>query len=212
MSSNAFDKAFWLAVDEMNAGQVEDPRRYLELVPSAEREELARLLATVVASRGPVAAPQRDDPGYERALAAVDEVLGTKGPSGILPAALKRLRKVRRIDVDIIIDRLATEFEVRSDEGRKELERFYHRLESGRLLGSRLPRRVIAAIAGALDGDTDDFLAASTPTGEPAGPALMPAMGRGSGDIGSPQAQRAPVEPHPEVRLVEILFTGGRDA
>lgn len=212
MSSNAFDKAFWLAVDDMNAGQVEDPRRYLELVPNSERGELARLLATVLASRGPVGLPQRDEPGYERAVAAVDEVLGTRGPSGMLPPALQRLRKVRRISVDVIIDRLATEFEIGSEEGRKELERFYHRLESGRLLGSRLTRRVIAAIAGALDGDTEDFLAASTPTGEVAGPALMPAMGRGSGDAVSLHSERTPVEPHPEVRLVETLFTGGRDA
>ena len=212
MSNDAFDKAFWLAVDEMNAGRMEDPRRYLELVPNSERGELARLLATVVASRGPVGPPPLDDPGYQRAIAAVDEILATKGPSGMLPAALRRLRKVRRIGVDVIIERLATDFDICSAEGRKELERFYHRLESGRLLGSRLTKRVIAAIARALDGDTDDLLAAAAPTGDFAKPALMPAMGRGSGDSVSPQAQQGPVEPHPEVRLVETLFTGGRDA
>ena len=130
--AQAFDHAFWMAVDDMNAGTAKPIETYLRLVPSHERDELASMLADVLMARGPAPTPSAtESEGYARTLAIIDDVLGTASPSGILPSALRTMRDARGIDFDVVVDRLAEEFEIAGAAGRKALERYYHRLEHG---------------------------------------------------------------------------------
>jgi len=211
--SNAFERAFWLAVDDINAGRIEAPERYLQLVPSTQRDELAQLLATVIASRGPVS-DGIDPADYVSTLAAIDEVVGAKGPTGMLPAALKRMRKTRGIERKHVIDALAAEYGVTSPAGRKALERFYHRLESGVLVGPRIAHRLLASLAREFEADPREFVAAVRPTGSAARASAVPAMGRGAGDAGTRTSGSRDqlLLPDPDEQLVERLFTGGPDA
>ena len=84
--NEAFDQAFWQAVDDMHAGAVKPIESYLRLVPRHERDELGRMLADVLFARGAAPTPStEEDEAYTRALAVIDDVLGTAGPSGMLP-------------------------------------------------------------------------------------------------------------------------------
>jgi transcriptional regulator with XRE-family HTH domain len=217
--STAFEQAFWLAVDEINSGSIEPPERYLKMVPTSERDELAQLLAAVLASRGPVMADEVDAEGYSRALAAIDEVAGAASPSGMLPAALKRMRKARGIEREHVLDALADEFGITSPAARKALQRSYHQLESGQLLGSRLAHRLLRSLAHAFDAEPEDFIAGARPTGPVARPRAASAMGRGSTEKPTPtqpavrgQRRQHAVKPDADLELVERLFTGGPDA
>lgn len=215
--NSPLEQVFWRAVDDLNAGRVEPVERYLELVPSHERDELASMLATVLATRSPAADPAEvGSEGYARALAAIDGVIASAGPAGVLPGALRTMRHARGIDRDQVIDALAEEFHISGADGRKTLARFYHQLETGKLLGSQLASRLIACLAKILDADPQDLIAGSRPSGPPAQLAAVPAMARRSGsNIGSSAADDRRghlLGPDREIRLVERLFTGGRDA
>lgn len=212
-AEDAFEQAFWLAIEDLKAGSEQPIESYLRLVPRDQREELGRMLADVLAARGPAPAPETaDSEGYRRAVAVVDEVLGSRGVAGILPGTLKAMRNARGIEPDSVVERLAADFEVQGDEGRQALARNYHRLETGKLLGSKLSRRLLSSLASIFDVDPDDVLAAARPAAK--GPALKsaPAMGRG-GDPGAPTAPPPTARlPDPEVELVQRLFHGGPDA
>lgn len=213
--NQAFDHAFWQAVDDMNVGAAKPIESYLRLVPSHERDELARMLADVLLARGPAPTPSAtESEGYARTLAIIDDVLGTESSSGILPSALKTMRDARGIDLDVVVERLAEEFEIVGAAGRIALERYYHRLERGKLLGTRLANRLTEALARIFDIDVRDLFAGAQPTGEAPKLTAAPAMGRSSGSTGPPgRAARAEdVFPDPEVERVERLFTGGPDA
>src|SRR3954447_24170653 len=124
--NEAFDQAFWQAIGDMQAGAVKPMESYLRLVPSNERDELARMLADVLLARGAAPTPSTTEgEGYARALAAIDEVLGTSGPSGILPTTLKGMRDARGIEPDHIVEQLAADFGIKSPAGRKALARNY---------------------------------------------------------------------------------------
>jgi hypothetical protein len=213
--NEAFHQAFWQAVDDMHAGTVKPIDTYLRLVPSHERDELGRMLADVLLARGPAPAPSAEQSeGYARALAVIDEVLGTAGPAGMLPNALKVMRDARGIEPDEIIEKLAADFEVTGAAGRKALERNYHRLETGKLLGSKLATRLLESLAQIFAIDVRDLLAAAQPTSTVPHLSSVPAMGRSSGASGSPRgAERvADLLPDPEVERVERLFHGGSNA
>jgi hypothetical protein len=213
--SSAFDQVFWRAVDDLNTGKFEEVERYLELVPSTERDELAALLADVLSTRGPSAvAGSPTSEGYVRALALIDDVAGSPGPSGGLPEALRTIRHSRGIDRDLVLATLADDFDIESTEGRKALERYYHLLESGRLLGSLLTQRLLASLAKIFDADVDDLRAGAQPTA-PLGPAQVgPAFARSGGEAHhqTPPAHDLAPTRSDEERLVERLFTGGPDA
>lgn len=213
--NQAFDHAFWQAVDDMNAGAAKPIESYLRLVPRHERDELARMLADVLMARGPAPTPSAtESEGYARTLAIIDDVLGTEGPSGILPSALKTMRDARGIDFDAVVDRLAQEFEIVGAAGHKALERYYHRLEHGRLLGTKLANRLMEALARIFEIDVRDLFAGGQPTGEAPRLIAAPTMGRSSGSAG-PHGRMVCAEdvlPDPEVERVERLFTGGPDA
>jgi hypothetical protein len=213
LSEDAFERAFWQAVDDLKEGEVKPIEDYLGLVPREQRDELGQMLADLFLARGPApGAKGGQGSGYERAVAIVDEVLGSRGTAGILPGTLKAMRNARGIEADAVVDRLAADFGVAGEGGRRALARNYHRLETGNLLGSKLSRRLLASLAAIFGVDAADVVAAARPAAR--GPALgsAPAMGRGSGDRAPSSAQPPPGPPDPEVELVERLFDGGPDA
>ncbi len=214
-NNEAFDRAFWQAVGDMQAGAARPIESYLRLVPRHEHDELARMLADVLLARGPAPTPSvEESAAYARAVAVIDHVLGTSGPSGLLPNALKTMRDSRGIEPDQIIEQLALDFEITSAAGRQALERNYHRLETGKLLGTKLASRLLESLARIFEIDVRDLLAGAKPTGSAPRPSAAPAMGRSSGAATSPrQTERAPDPlPDPEVERVERLFHGGPDA
>lgn len=223
--SDTFEQAFMAAVDDLNAGRLsDDPGFYLRTVPAARHEEFTRRLSALMAARGPSGHDAVAGEAYDAALAAVAAVRATAGSSGILPGALRQLRKVRGIERETIIDALAEEYAV-GPTGRDALRRYYHQLETGQLLGSRLSHRLLRSIARKLDADGEDFIAAArTAASRVAGAGggglrAVPAMGRGAGEspaapprgAGGSDAGRV-VGRDPDVELVEQLFCGGPDA
>lgn len=211
---HAFDHAFWQAVDDMNAGTAKPIETYLKLVPSHQRDELADMLADVLMARGPAPTPgATESEGYARTLAIIDDVLGTATPAGILPSALKTMRDARGIEREHVVDALAADFDIKGTAGLKALERNYHYLESGKLLGEKLKRSLMESLARIFEIDVRDLFAGAKPTGEAQRLAAVPAMGRGSGATRSTRAaaQDDAVLPDAEVELVERLFHGGPD-
>lgn len=213
-ADDAFERAFWQALEDLKEGSEKPIESYLDLVPRGQREELSRMLADVLFARGPVAAPSAaESEGYKRAVAVVDEVLGARGAAGILPGALKAMRNARGIEPEGVVERLAADFEVQGEEGRRALARNYHRLETGTLLGPKLSHRLLKSLASVFDVDVAEILAAARPATESASLKSVPAMGR-SGGTRKPSAPRPSSAklPDPEVELVERLFHGGPDA
>ncbi|HEY6729914.1 MAG TPA: hypothetical protein VI039_02700 [Solirubrobacterales bacterium] len=209
-----FERVFWQALNDLKEGSEKPIESYLLLVPRGQRDELGQMLADVLLARGPLPDPTAaESEGYKRAVAVVDEVLGRRGVAGILPGTLKAMRNARGIEPDAVVERLAADFEVRGEEGRQDLARNYHRLETGKLLGSKLSRRLLDSLASVFDVDPAEVLAAARPAAK--GPRLKsaPAMGRSGGARGaSPPRPAAARPPDPEVELVERLFYGGPDA
>src|SRR4051794_8792343 len=112
--NEAFDRAFWHAVDDMKAGAAKPIESYLKLVPTHERDELARMLADVLMARGPAPTPSASESeGYARTLAIIDYALGTTSAAGVLPSALKTMRDARGIEREHIVDALAADFEIK---------------------------------------------------------------------------------------------------
>lgn len=212
--NNAFDQAFWQAIGDMQAGAVKPMDSYLCLVPTHERDELARMLADVLLARGAPPTPSAtESEGYARALVAIDDVLGTAGPTGILPTTLKGMRHARGIEPDQIVEQLATDFEIKNAAGRRALARNYHRLETGKLLGSKLATRLLESLGRVFDVDARDLIAGARPTAGPQRLSVAP-MGRSSGPHrpAGRVKNESDLVPDPEVELVERLFYGGPDA
>ena len=213
--TGAFDRAYLLALDDHNRGAAKEIGDYLRLVSAEEQAELASLIASTLTPRSPTGASAADfAKGYEHAMAAIAEVEASAGPTGILPGALENMSRARGIEPDAVVAALAAEFEITSDEGYAALRRYYHRVRTGQLLGSRITRRLLAALARVFDAEPDDFIAAVRPVGEAPRLSVAPAMPRPSGD----SLQRptpTSVEPagaHPDEELVKRLFSGGPDA
>jgi hypothetical protein len=214
---NRVEKAFLRAVEDLNAGRPRKVDRYLELVPQAEREELADLLAAFFASRPPAVAetPNLASPSYQRALAALDAVTENAGKTGILPGTLVSLRRVRGLRSTDVTDELVRRFAV-GERARQRLDWLYHRLETGQLAGQLLSTRLLGVLAEIFGTDVDDLLAASEPVRSIDRGGPVPVMARPAGQPSTssppPTPRAAPAEPDVEVEFVERLFTGGRDA
>jgi hypothetical protein len=213
-TEEAFERAFWQALNDLKEGAEKPIESYLRLVPREQRDELGRMLADLLLARGPAPAPEAaDSEGYRRAVAVVDEVLGSRGVAGILPGTLKAIRNARGIEREAVVERLATDFEVQGEEGRQALARNYHRLETGTLLGPKLSHRLLKSLASIFDIDVAEILAAARPATKGSGLKSVPAMGRSDGtQKPSPSRPSAAKLPDPEVELVERLFYGGPDA
>jgi hypothetical protein len=213
-AEEAFERAFWQALNDLKQGSEKPIESYLRLVRREDREELSRMLADVLLARGPVpAAEAAEGEGRRRAVAVVDEILGSRGTSGILPGALRAMRNARGIEPDSVVERLAADFGVRGEDGRRSLARRYHRLETGNLLGSKLSRRLLRSLGAVFDVDPAEILAAATLASEDPALRSVPAMGRSAGGRRSPLPGSSPERlPDPEVELVERLFHGGPDA
>lgn len=215
--SDGFEQAFTIALDDLNDDRLAAPEEYLKLVPRARHEEFTHRLTAAIAERGPIeGADELLSEAHRRVLAAVARVRGSAGPCGILPGALIALRQARGIDRDSLLDHVAAEFEIGRG-GRPALRRFYHRLESGTLLGSKISHRLLRSIAARLGASGDDFIVAAQPSGAPPRLVGVPAMGRAAAGSrrGPDSGQRSDaryVAPDPDVELVERLFCGGPGA
>jgi hypothetical protein len=210
--TSPLQQIFWRAVDDLNAGRVEPVERYLELVAHDERDELAEMLATVLAERGPAPGPaDRRSEGYARALAAIDEVTASAGPAGVLPGALRTMRHARGIEPNDVVEALAADHNVHSEEGRQTLARLYHRLEHGKLVGTNLTRPLLDTLARVFQSSVEDLAAGARQMRPARRLGSVPAMGRPGGESSprstEPQAQT--VAPDPDVRRAEQLFLGG---
>lgn len=213
-ADEAFERVFWQALDDLKEGSAKPIESYLRLVPREQRDELGQMLADVLLARGPAPTPgSGESDGYRRAVAIVDEVLGERGTAGILPGALKAMRNARGIEPDAVVEQLAADLGVQGQDGRRALARNYHRLETGSLLGSKLSRRLLAALASVFDVDAAEVAAAARPAAQSPALRSAPALGR-SGGTGppSPSPPSPALPPDPEVELVERLFHGGPDA
>jgi hypothetical protein len=211
----AFDRAYLLALDDHNQGAVKDIGEYLRLVPADEQAELATLIAATLTPRSPAgASADALAEGYERAMSVIGAIEASAGPTGVLPGALESMSRARGIEPDHIVAELAAEFDITSDDGLATLRRYYHRMRSGQLLGSRIAHRLLAALARIFDAEPEDFIAAVRPIGTAPLLSAAPAMPRPAGDTRS-TAIRAEAEPqvsHPDDEFVKRLFCGGPDA
>jgi hypothetical protein len=221
---DAFDQAFLAAIDDLNAGRLHgDPEHYLRTVPDGRHAEFTQRLTALMAARGPADHDEITAEAYDAALSAVTAVTSGSGSAGLLPDALRRLRKLRGVERDTLIDALAAEYDI-GPNGRGALGRRYHELESGALVGPGIAHRLLRSLAGHLDADGEDFIAAARTAAR--GPArrrsplgAAPAMARGAGDREQRRGAKAAAgprpasrRPDPDVELVERLFTGGPDA
>lgn len=213
-TEEAFERAFWQALNDLKEGAEKPIESYLRLVPREQRDELGRMLADLLLARGPAPAPETaDSEGYRRAVAVVDEVLGSRGVAGILPGTLKAMRNARGIEPETVVERLAADFEVQGEEGRQALARNYHRLETGALLGPKLSHRLLKSLASVFEIDVADVLAAARPASKGSALKSVPAMARSDGNRTPSRSRPTPAKlPDPEVELVERLFYGGPDA
>jgi hypothetical protein len=216
---DAFDHAFLAAIDDLNAGRLHaDPAHYLRRVPAVRHDEFTRRLTALMAARGPAEHEEVTAEARDAALAAVAAVTPGAATEGILPGALRRVRKAHGIERDTLIDALAAEYEL-GPAGRDALRRSYHRLESGALAGPRIAHRLLRSLARHLGADGEDFIAAARAVvGGPAGGRPAPAMGRSASgseprrDHAAAARSRPAGGRDPDVELVERLFTGGPDA
>lgn len=217
--SDAFEQAFMAAVDDLNAGRLhDDPGHYLRTVPGVRQEEFTRRLTALMAARAPGSHDEVSSEAYDAAVSAVAAVKASAGSAGILPGALRQLRKARGIERERIIDALAAEHEI-GTHGRDALRRYYHHLESGQLVGPKISHRLLRSIAAKLDADGDDLIAAARAVvrgGAAPGLRAVPAMGRSAGEAGdvrtAPQRDRPVSQRDSDLELVERLFCGGPDA
>ena len=211
----AFDRAYMLALDDHNSGAAKDIGAYLALVPAEEQAELATLIAATLIPRVPThVSPAELSEGYERAMATIGAIEDAAGPTGVLPRALDAISRARGIEPEHVVAALADHFRITSAEGTAAIRRYYHRVRTGQLLGSRITHRLLTALATVFDADPEDFIAAARPVG--GGPQLRaaPAMPRPAGDprIDSKATSAKVDAPHPDEALVKTLFCGGPDA
>lgn len=211
-----FEQAFWQAVNDMKDGAAKPIESYLLLVPINQRDELAQMLADVLLARGSAPMPSSEESdGYDRAVAAIDEVLASMGSAGMLPSALRKMRTARGIEPEQVVAHLTSDFEIKGEAGRRALARNYHRLETGKLLGTKLARRLLESLAVMFEIDVRDLLAGAAPRGKSPRLSRVPALGRSAGSPSlrpTPSARKADLLPDPEVERVERLFQGGPDA
>lgn len=213
--TTAFDRAYLLALDDHNQGVANEIDEYLRLVPAEEQAELASLIASTLTLRTPTGASAADfSEGYQHAMAAIASVEASAGPTGILPGALENMSRARGIEPDAVVAALAVEFAISSDEGRSALRRYYHRVRTGQLLGSRITHRLLAALARIFEAEPEDFIAAARPVGAAPRLSVAPAMPRPSGEVRRTRAPAIvqPANAHPDEELVKQLFCGGLDA
>lgn len=214
--SDSFERAYWQALDDLQEGAARPIEAYLVMVPREERDELALMLSDLLLARGAAPTPSSEESeGYDRAISAIDAVLGDRQQAGVLPGALKTMRRARGIDAEAVVAALASDFEIQGDSGRKALERNYHRLETGKLLGAKLSQRLLESLARVFDIDARDLIAGARVSGPSAPIRPVPAMGRPSGSGALAQRTHSGSSADavdPEVERVERLFLGGPDA
>lgn len=202
-------------IDAWNAGQRPDVDDFLERAKPGDRDELADALADWLAI-----APT---PSYDESTLAelqADPVIvalreASTSRAGLLPELVPRYRARRGLAIGDLAARLAERFGLRGQEERTA--DYLERLESGRLDGTRISRRLLEGLAQALGAPLHALADAAALGGgpRPAGAAMFRADGDGSSF--EPQLRAltaAAMTPAPSAPLDELdrLFVGGPDA
>ena len=207
--SASVERIFLEALEDLRAGRTEKVDYYLELVPASERAQLADLLAMYFASRRRPLRHEVPPSSYERVLATLDRVTENAGQVGTLPGLLAELRRTRGLHRQDVTRALCKVFSLTGD-AVGQLEREYHRLETGQLNGRRLSRRLLEALAQIFRIPADDLAAASEPPAkEPQRLARSFSRSTGAFTAVAHAPQQQARERDPEIRA---LFYGGRDA
>lgn len=207
--SASVERVFLEALEDLRAGRVEEVEHYLELVPTSERAHLADLLAMYFASRQRPLRQPVPSASYERVLATLDRVTEKAGQTGTLPGLLSELRRTRGLRRQDVTRPLCQRLRL-ADQAVIQLEREYHRLETGQLDGRQLSRRLLEALGQIFRIPVEDLAAASVPL---ARERPRPARGFARSTGAFTAATHAP-QAHSEERdaTVRALFYGGRDA
>jgi hypothetical protein len=202
------EQVFLDALEDLRDGREQPVERYLERVPSTEREELAVLLAAYFASREQPTDARADAALFERTLAAVDRVAAEEsGPAGVLPGLLVELSRTRGLRRSEIVAALQGLLKV-PEAARAYLAELYHGLESGQVPGDGLQPPLIEALGQIFRLPVEEVDVARRPLGPPRRVEPAVAFGRG-GRIGPASAVDAPAPPRSEnEREVFRLFYG----
>jgi len=198
------------ALDDIKHGRARTVPDYLKLVPDADRDRLEELLAIFhthqAAAEGPDAVePQR----YQEALELVQRVFSEERGKGELPTVLEELRRARKMGREEVVGALAQQFELVGP-AEHDLQRAYHRLETGQLEGSRLSDRLLAALGSIFKIEPRDLRSAAN-RGFSAGPLAAQAFGRGLGEIDADQLSTGADDDPTDRGRVWQLFYGGPD-
>ena len=205
-------------MDAWSAGRRPRVSEYLDRVAPAERAGLAEEIEEwLVVAPVPDYAPEaraaiRAEPVVQRVLQA------TTGSGGLLAVELPRLREQRRLSLRDLAARVVELTGLRSDDvGRAE--DYLRRTEAGELDTTRLSRRLLEALAGALDVSAERLVQAAALGAASVAPAPPRALYRRN-EIAADAAYEdlevlaaAASAPAPS-RLDELdrLFVGGPDA
>jgi hypothetical protein len=200
------------ALDDIKHGRARTVPDYLKLVPDADRDRLEELLTIFHSHQAAAEGPDAVEPRrYQEALELVQRVFSDERGKGELPAVLAELRRARRMRREDVVGALAQRFElVGRDEN--DLQRAYHRLETGQIEGPCLSDRLLAALGSIFKIDAGDLRSAAN-RGSTAGPVPAQAFGRGLGEVeaGELPADDAAGAPSDRGRAVWKLFYGGPD-
>jgi hypothetical protein len=212
---SAVEQVFLEALDDLRSGRSEPVERYLERVPATDRQQLADLLAGYFASRVRPVDPHANAALFERTLEVVDRVIGERsGEAGLLPAMLVQLSSTRGLRRRDLVARLREQLGL-PERAETTLAEYYHRLESNRVPGPSLSRRLLVALGSVLRISEEELDAASRPFCPPTRVQAVAGFGRGA-TLGAEISGTAPAVPavpeDPVAHEVYSLFYGGRDA
>lgn len=219
MTSPSSAKALSDFIDAWNAGRRPRVDDYLDRVPEPERDELADQLGLwlELAPTPDFSAAQREairaEPVVARVQAAVDS------DAGLLALELPRLRARRSLSVRDVASALVAGLALAPGDVDRT-EDYLQRVESGSHDATKLSRRLLDALAGALGASTESLRNAATLSGA----AFRPSTAGGTLFRADPDAGQwveadlealtmAAMAPAPETQdEVDRLFCGGWEA
>lgn len=207
--SASVERVFLEALEDLRAGRIEEVEHYLELVPASGRAQLADLLAMYFASQQRPLRRPVPPASYERVLATLDRVTERAGQAGTLPGLLSELRRTRGLRRQDVTRALCQRLRL-TDHAASQLEREYHRLETGQLDGRQLSGQLLEALGQILRISVEDLAAASVPLAKQ-GPRPARGFARSTGAF-TEAGHAPPAQSEQRDPTVRALFHGGRDA
>jgi hypothetical protein len=201
-------------VAERRGGGEADPRRYLDRVEGAEREELAALIDAYLAE-----APGRawDPAAFAQSPArdVADAVsLSLGGVNGAWPWLLPSLRRQAEVPRSEVVRRLAEALQVPDREDK--VLAYYHRMETGDLPPAGVSERVLEAL-GSILGTSAEALRRAGEIFEPGSGGEAAGAVFARTERPDPEFERADAMASPakapaergELDEIDELFTGG---